>query len=38
MADIATVFHWSLESMDAMPLGELADWRQRAYDRSGSEQ
>lgn len=27
------VFHWGLEQMDAMPLTELMDWRQRARER-----
>lgn len=35
MADIATVFHWSLTVMEAMPIGELAEWRERARVRSG---
>ncbi|PKO49024.1 MAG: GpE family phage tail protein [Betaproteobacteria bacterium HGW-Betaproteobacteria-4] len=39
MADIAAVFHWSLESMEAMSLEELIDWRQQAAERSpGAEQ
>ncbi|MCQ4242487.1 GpE family phage tail protein [Stutzerimonas stutzeri] len=33
MADIALVFHWSPEQMNAMPLTELMDWRERAIDR-----
>ena len=33
MADIAAVFHWSLESMAAMPLPELLGWQRRAVHR-----
>lgn len=33
MADIATVFHWSPDCMDAMPVHELLDWRALAVDR-----
>lgn len=33
MADIATVFHWPPSVMDAMPLSELMDWRERARVR-----
>lgn len=32
MADIAAVFHWSLETLSAMPLRELIDWRRRAVE------
>ena len=35
MADIATVFHWSLSSMEAMSLKELAEWRQLAAKAAG---
>lgn len=37
MADIAAVFHWTPAVMDAMPLTELAEWRERARVRSGAE-
>jgi hypothetical protein len=37
MADIATVFHWSPQSMDGLSLIELMDWRERARVRSGAE-
>ncbi len=33
MADIAAIFHWSLASLQALPLDELLDWRDRAIDR-----
>lgn len=33
MADIATVFHWSPDVMNAMPVTELLDWRKLAVDR-----
>lgn len=33
MADIAVAFHWSLASMDAMSVNELAAWRERAARR-----
>lgn len=36
MADIATIFHWSLRDMEAMTLAELATWREHAYRRSGA--
>lgn len=33
MADIAAVFHWSLETMAAMTLPELLGWQHRAVER-----
>lgn len=33
MADIAMVFHWGPEQMNAMALPELMDWRERARER-----
>ncbi len=33
MADIAAVFHWPLESMEAMSLPDLLDWQRRAVER-----
>ncbi|WP_017922482.1 MULTISPECIES: GpE family phage tail protein [Burkholderia] len=33
MADIALVFHWSPDVMDAMPLPDLMAWRERARER-----
>lgn len=33
MADLAMVFHWSPDTMDKMPLEELAEWRERARIR-----
>lgn len=38
MADIAVIFHWPPAAMDAMSLGELADWRERARVRSGADE
>ncbi|MDP3639466.1 MAG: GpE family phage tail protein [Azonexus sp.] len=38
MADIAVVFHWSLASLDAMDLNELAEWRDHADRRSGASE
>ena len=35
MADVALVFHWSPEVMDAMEADELLDWRRLAAERSG---
>ncbi|NVK42101.1 MAG: GpE family phage tail protein [Oceanospirillaceae bacterium] len=32
-ADIASVFHWSMSDLDAIPYVELIEWRQRALDR-----
>lgn len=37
MADLAAVFHWSPPVMVEMSLEELADWRERAIQRSGAE-
>lgn len=37
MADLATVFHWSPETMDVFELTELAEWRERARIRSQPE-
>lgn len=34
MADIAVVFHWPPQAMDAMSLTELMDWRERARIRN----
>lgn len=33
MADLALVFHWGPADMDAMSLGELMQWRERARAR-----
>lgn len=33
MADIAMVFHWGPEQMNAMALTELMAWRERARER-----
>ena len=33
MADLALVFHWRPDDMDAMNLGELMEWRERARRR-----
>lgn len=38
MADIAAVFHWSPDLMDAMAIDELADWREQARRRFGAEE
>jgi hypothetical protein len=38
MADIATVFHWTLSDMDKMYLPELIHWRELAKERSGAEE
>jgi len=37
MADIATVFGWTPETMSAMTVAELMDWRERARQRSGHD-
>ncbi|MFP6558135.1 GpE family phage tail protein [Paraburkholderia sp. B3] len=37
MADIATVFHWTPRDMCDFTLVELAEWRERARSRSGTE-
>lgn len=38
MADIAVVFHWPPAAMDPLQVSELAEWRERARIRSGSEE
>lgn len=35
MANIAVVFHWPPQSMDAMYLDELMRWHELALERSG---
>ena len=35
MPDVALVFHWPPEVMDAMDVYELLDWRRLAAERSG---
>jgi hypothetical protein len=37
MANIATLWHWPLESMDRMTVEELADWHERARVRNNPE-
>lgn len=34
MADIATVFHWPPDVMEAMAILELAEWREQARRRT----
>lgn len=34
MADIAAVFHWPPETMERMPVEELARWRDKARVRA----
>ncbi|WP_153075773.1 GpE family phage tail protein [Paraburkholderia bonniea] len=36
MADIATVFGWTPETMNRFSLPELMAWRERARQRSGN--
>ncbi|WP_139186131.1 MULTISPECIES: GpE family phage tail protein [Burkholderiaceae] len=38
MADVAVIFHWPPEVMYAMGVAELMEWRERAYERSGSDE
>lgn len=38
MADIATVFAFSLTELSQLSLSELVQWRERARVRSGVEQ
>lgn len=33
MADIAAIYHWTPETMEAMPLGDLVEHRSRAVER-----
>lgn len=33
MADIAAVFHWQRESLEALPIEELFRWHARAIKR-----
>jgi hypothetical protein len=37
MADIATVFGWTPETMGGMPIADLMAWRERARARSGHD-
>jgi len=37
MADIATIFHWSVAAMDGFDITELMEWRDRARIRSGAQ-
>ncbi|WP_343656425.1 GpE family phage tail protein [Cupriavidus sp.] len=32
------IFHWPPDVMYAMGIAELMEWRQRAYERSGSDE
>lgn len=34
MADLATVFHWTVADMDSFSLTELMQWRERARART----
>ncbi|WP_339387169.1 GpE family phage tail protein [Moellerella wisconsensis] len=36
IADIATVFHWAPSEYDAMTVGEILLWHQRAAARTGN--
>lgn len=38
MADIATIFHWSPESMNPMLISELMEWRELARVRSNTDE
>lgn len=38
MADIAVVFHWPPQVMDAMSITELMDWRERARRRHSPDE
>ncbi|TEA26990.1 GpE family phage tail protein [Candidatus Schmidhempelia bombi str. Bimp] len=35
-ADIATIFHWSLDALDKLTISELMHWREQARIRSGA--
>jgi hypothetical protein len=35
MANVAAVFHWTPETMNPMPLEELARWHALAVERAG---
>jgi hypothetical protein len=37
MADIASVFHWPPDAMDAMSIEELAMWREKARERAEAQ-
>ena len=37
MADIATVFGWTPDAMDPMPIAELVAWQSRAVKRHNPE-
>lgn len=38
MADIATIFHWDLNTLEAMSITDLAIWREHARRRSGAKE
>jgi len=37
MANIAVIFHFSLADMQQLSLVELAEWHERAVDRTGKD-
>ncbi len=37
MADIASVFHWPPDALNAMPIEELVLWQQKARDRAQAQ-
>lgn len=37
MADLAIVFHWAPQDMDALTVSELMEWRERARARSQAD-
>nr|WP_201777365.1 GpE family phage tail protein [Cupriavidus basilensis] len=38
MADVAVIFHWQPEHLFEMGLAELMAWRERARERSGTDE
>jgi hypothetical protein len=36
MADIAAVFHWPPDALNALSFSDLLHWRHQAYLRSGA--
>ena len=37
MADIALIFHWQPQAFETMSLAELMQWREKARERSETE-
>nr|WP_084402401.1 GpE family phage tail protein [Cupriavidus sp. amp6] len=38
MADVAVIFHWPPDRLFDMGVAELMEWRERARQRSGTDE